>query len=106
MTAPPFLSWDPPPRRAPGPPGRHLLAGVGPFEVRVDGFGEGGGDGQGVLSPHGERAGAPRGACNRAKPPLAGAGGAPRSEPSPTRGFGGRYFKKKKKKSPRLWMKR
>lgn len=46
--------------RHPDPLGRHLLVGVGPFEVRVDGFREGGGDGQGVLCPHGQGAGSPR----------------------------------------------
>lgn len=55
--SPPFPSQAPTP--VPRPHGRHLLAGVGSLEVSIDGLSEGGSDRQGVLCPHGERAGAP-----------------------------------------------
>lgn len=41
-----------------------LLAGVSAFEISIDGFGESSSDRQGVLGPHGERAGPSRAACS------------------------------------------
>lgn len=100
-----------PPYRHPDPIGQHLLVWVGPFEVRVDSFREGGGNGQGVLRPHGEGTGSPRRACNRAKPSTSYV--QREMAPLPTQGWGEGVLTKSprlalwanlKKKSPRLWM--